>query len=458
MNKYDEKNITFISYNNKCPFDETDLLIEERELHNQSFNNDKWEKEILQICPKCGSYCIDKNVSHTFKLKYNQYTFNEVNNKIPIYNQNVIYIPRETFGIKHMICNGKLKTYCKTEQKEFYALDLDRGYVKIKLDYCPDCGRYFDMSGSYIKRKFKNIAVLKEKFVEVTIEKKEEPPKVKKDKIKITKKPQVHELNDKDRIEDQKKFIKRHERHIIDNTKVIIDGKTIGCFYCRNCKSYGIPHKLYELYDNKNIDLNNATNNKTNTSVKKEEIREKINFFIKVNTFRCDAKKHKIEQIDAYVDVINMKTKEITNVKINAYYCKNCKLYYIYQNEYDELNKKGIPICPIHEETKYFSIKNGFDTYNETSLLRNLGYTVNQQDDLSSIQRERILETIIEKGIMRKSEVLSFLNYLISSRKNQMNMSKAVSKWKSDVKYVENLSRGDSRAVQVGAFKKIKTI
>jgi hypothetical protein len=59
---------------------------------------------------------------------------------------------------------------------------------------------------------------------------------------------------------------------------------------------------------------------------------------------------------------------------------------------------------------------------------------------------------------MRKSEVLSFLNYLISSRKNQMNMSKAVSKWKSDVRYVENLSRGDLRTVQVGAFKKIKTI
>ena len=224
MERFDNKNIIFISNDNKCPFDNEELLVEENNLLNESFNNYKWEKELLQVCPKCGSYCIDKNVSHTFKLKYNQYTFNEVNDRVPVYNQSIIYIPRETFGIKHIVCNGKLKTYCKTEQKEFYVLDLDRGYVKIKLDYCPDCGKYFDMSGSYIKRRFKNISVLKEEFVEVTIEKKEEPPKIKKDKIKITKKPQVHELNDKDRIEDQKKFIKRHERHIIDNTKVIIDG------------------------------------------------------------------------------------------------------------------------------------------------------------------------------------------------------------------------------------------
>ena len=161
MEKFDNKNIIFISNDNKCPFDNEELLVEENNLLNESFNNYKWEKELLQVCPKCGSYCIDKNVSHTFKLKYNQYTFNEINDRVPVYNQSIIYIPRETFGIKHMVCNGKLKTYCKTEQKEFYVLDLDRGYVKIKLDYCPDCGKYFDMSGSYIKRRFKNISFLK---------------------------------------------------------------------------------------------------------------------------------------------------------------------------------------------------------------------------------------------------------------------------------------------------------
>ena len=127
MEKFDNKNIIFISNDNKCPFDNEELLVEENNLLNESFNNYKWEKELLQVCPKCGSYCIDKNVSHTFKLKYNQYTFNEINDRVPVYNQSIIYIPRETFGIKHMVCNGKLKTYCKTEQKEFYVLDLDRG-------------------------------------------------------------------------------------------------------------------------------------------------------------------------------------------------------------------------------------------------------------------------------------------------------------------------------------------
>ena len=58
---------------------------------------------------------------------------------------------------------------------------------------------------------------------------------------------------------------------------------------------------------------------------------------------------------------------------------------------------------------------------------------------------------------MNKSDVLSLLNFLASSRKNQYNMQNAVSKWESDIKYTRELNIDDVRRVKVGAFRKKTT-
>ena len=136
---------------------------------------------------------------------------------------------------------------------------------------------------------------------------------------------------------------------------------------------------------------------------------------------------------------------------------KNCKLYFIYDSEYKELLKHGIPTCPVHEEIKYFSSTNTFDKYESESLLRQFGYNVNSQENLSTNERRKVIDTVINNGIMNKSDVLSLLNFLASSRKNQYNMQNAVSKWESDIKYTRELNIDDVRRVKVGAFRKKTT-
>ena len=43
---------------------------------------------------------------------------------------------------------------------------------------------------------------------------------------------------------------------------------------------------------------------------------------------------------------------------------------------------------------------------------------------------------IIDNGILRSSEVISYLDWFIKTRDGQANLRNAVEKWKSDLNYV----------------------
>ena len=48
--------------------------------------------------------------------------------------------------------------------------------------------------------------------------------------------------------------------------------------------------------------------------------------------------------------------------------------------------------------------------------MKQYGYTVNQQDGLSTAQRPTILEFLVAANILTKAEICSHLDWLISSR------------------------------------------
>ena len=60
---------------------------------------------------------------------------------------------------------------------------------------------------------------------------------------------------------------------------------------------------------------------------------------------------------------------------------------------------------------------------------------------------------ILDNGIMDKNSVMSHLHYLYSSRKNQVIMQSAVSKWKQDITFVSGYNIENNRKVTVGAFR-----
>ena len=80
------------------------------------------------------------------------------------------------------------------------------------------------------------------------------------------------------------------------------------------------------------------------------------------------------------------------------------------------------------------------------------GYNVNQQDGLSSSRRQKILAVLIDKKILRKSEIVSYLDFFISQRQTQSKYQVAISKWEADREFVENYRIGEYHLYGVNAI------
>ena len=377
----------------------------------------------LLYCDICGIYMCSKE---TYEREYK----NKVNSKLFKVLRSNDYIHDTNYKEKKLgnINLNRLSSF----EREHFNHAVEKRSIEYKdniytLEYCVECDSYGvnDKKYDYIKN---NIVI-------------NEPIKT----IKINK-----YFN----YDLRRSFYTYHQDHNIKDVILLIDGQNYRTQYCSDCDMYSMDEKKF----NKNFGSNyNGTVLRDLNAKSFLNYSSTIEFLIKISNFRCKTRNHNIEDIVSVVSVFNKIKQEIEEIEIPAFYCKNCKLYFIYDSEYKELLKHGIPTCPVHEEIKYFSSTNTFDKYESESLLRQFGYNVNSQDNLSTNERRKVIDTVINNGIMNKSDVLSLLNFLASSRKNQYNMQNAVSKWESDIKYTRELNIDDVRRVKVGAFRKKTT-
>lgn len=197
------------------------------------------------------------------------------------------------------------------------------------------------------------------------------------------------------------------------------------------------------------------------TEIKKEKndnMLPKANFFVRSSICSCAKKKHNIIDFKAEVDVI-CPNGDILKKSFLASYCEDCKLYFMYDNEYKRLRKSGVPLCSIFEYSKYIKAKNnGKIELKPESLLHSFGYNVGASENLSSKQRNKILSFVIKNGVMNKHEILYLLNYLVDFRKNDKRQAKAIAKWKMDINYLQNTNIESDKKVEVNSIRITKTI
>lgn len=176
-----------------------------------------------------------------------------------------------------------------------------------------------------------------------------------------------------------------------------------------------------------------------NRKVNKETV-SSTGFLVRTNMFKC-IRNHEVEDIIAVFRVLNAQGR-IVQVEAPAAKCEQCKVYYIHEYIFQKVLTYGTPLCQVITEKQY--LNGSYLKMNpgmaQKSLLKICGYSVSATEGLSDQERQRILESIIENGIMTRHEVIQYLNYFISMRKNQSrDMSEAISKWKKDVNFVENM-------------------
>lgn len=87
---------------------------------------------------------------------------------------------------------------------------------------------------------------------------------------------------------------------------------------------------------------------------------------------------------------------------------------------------------------------NEFDPseWDEESLLMKNGYTVSQEEGLSSTERQRILTMVIRNRIMTPSQIIDHIERMINLRDGQSKYDIACSKWREDIRFVMKCSRG----------------
>lgn len=175
-------------------------------------------------------------------------------------------------------------------------------------------------------------------------------------------------------------------------------------------------------------------------------------FVVRRAVFKCMHNNHKIENLVAAVNIIDNKNEERL-VKVSAGYCRTCNTYFVMESSYDNLKRMGIPLCRMSDEKTYlknYSV-NGMILAQE-SILMQYGYNVSQTEGLSSSRRQKILAVLIDKGILSKSEIISYLDFFISQRESQSKYQIAISKWEMDREFVEGYRIGEYHQYGVNAL------
>ncbi|WP_026670125.1 hypothetical protein [Butyrivibrio sp. AE3006] len=156
-------------------------------------------------------------------------------------------------------------------------------------------------------------------------------------------------------------------------------------------------------------------------------------FLVRRSIFKCANKDHKLKDIDAVITFANTDSNQNSefNKSFHAGYCEDCDIYFIMESTYQTIKNTGIPICRITDEKSYLSGEYLDATgLAKHSILMDYGYNVSQLNNVPSIQRKRILSLLLEKGILTKSEIISYLDFFISQRQSLPQYKIAISSGK----------------------------
>ena len=161
-------------------------------------------------------------------------------------------------------------------------------------------------------------------------------------------------------------------------------------------------------------------------------------------SFICSNKEHSVLP---YCGIIKILTPEKKIIDENIYvgYCRKCDIYYVFRRDYDELCKKGTPLCRVIDTKTKDVISKPVFHFNDKSILMEMGYTVNSVLSLSAEERKKILSEAIEDMGVPVNDVLNLIELQIHLHENDIRYTSAVEKWKEDAAFVKTYGLNSNR-------------
>ncbi len=428
--------ITICNEENKCKYCENRLENINVELLHEGYNGKRWQKEKILCCILCNKYYINKSKLIEFNKKYPSYLIeheNYVEEKLKNFNCYIL-----SKKAMHTTCKGM-----STENQisiKYYVLENKEGLChKALLKKCLICNNYIMTQSEYLN--------IKDYATKIDCN----PAKRIESKL-LYKKPNVNGIPtqlssnsilsfDIDKCKSQNHGIIKMKLEIqfYVNTNSLVT-KSIEGGYCEKCNKYLIDKKSFDSISNDRIpDCKLEEYNYKKDYFKEIELSGKADFIVRTNLIKCNSKNHIIEDIKAEVAIVE-KNGNYNKRIINAYYCRDCNLFYMYNGDYNKLIQYGIPLCPIYEYEKYIK-ENNTNNYdlNQESILHAFGYNVNSINNITETQRRKILEYLINNNILPKHKIISYITYFINIHKGHNNFKNAIEKWESDIDYLKKI-------------------
>ncbi len=154
-------------------------------------------------------------------------------------------------------------------------------------------------------------------------------------------------------------------------------------------------------------------------------------------TNTCVRKNHSIESVTA--KTVNVKNNQ--PVEVNVFYCAQCKKYFINFEALQAYFSRGI--YPALQYT-YENVEQG--ELREASDLMLYGYNV-REGQLTQSERRRILEWIIDSGLLSKAEIIGNLQFKVRYNGRKAGNERAKAKWQDDIQFVSRYVVNNNRSI-----------
>lgn len=162
------------------------------------------------------------------------------------------------------------------------------------------------------------------------------------------------------------------------------------------------------------------------------ELKENDLLYVFTDENTCDKENHILSDVKVRFQFYGKPNKEYTIER-----CANCCRFQISLEKLDHIFESyGVIKCNIKYDHENYTEFSGFA---ETSIFRDLGYTVSQSIGLSAKKRQNILKFAIDSGKASKYEVMNFLMQRIMINGSKEGNEIAVKKWEEDYKYIKSL-------------------
>lgn len=143
-------------------------------------------------------------------------------------------------------------------------------------------------------------------------------------------------------------------------------------------------------------------------------------------------------------------------VYIDVYYSKRQNKYFINEESYRQYRMRyGLPY--VHLVADEYDGDMDYGNLRKNSELNLYGYTVAKTAEMTTGERQRLLQQLMDNGLMSKHQIVNHLEWLIHSQSGRIRMEDACDCWREDLRFVNSYRLNAQRKIQ-GRFVYGKTV